>query len=88
VLSSFVYKPEAELAELLFHELAHQVVYAKDDPVFNESFAEVVAEEGLKRYLVGRWHKVWSVLPYAKSVNNSLPSWFRLSTTITQSVSL
>ncbi|HQV80862.1 MAG: aminopeptidase [Agitococcus sp.] len=54
VLSSFVYKPEAELAELLFHELAHQVVYAKDDPVFNESFAEVVAEEGLKRYLVGR----------------------------------
>lgn len=54
VLSSFVYKPEAELAELLFHELAHQVVYAKNDPVFNESFAEVVAEEGLKRYLVGK----------------------------------
>jgi len=54
VLSSYVYKPEAELAELLFHELAHQVVYAKNDPVFNESFAEVVAEEGLKRYLVGR----------------------------------
>ena len=54
VLSSYVYKSEAELAELLFHELAHQVVYAKNDPVFNESFADVVAEEGLKRYLVGR----------------------------------
>lgn len=54
VLSSFVYKSEAELAELIFHELAHQVVYAKHDAVFNESFAEVVAEEGLKRYLADR----------------------------------
>ncbi len=54
VLSSYVYKSENELAELLFHELAHQVVYAKNDPVFNESFADVVAEEGLKRFLVGR----------------------------------
>jgi len=54
VLSSFVYKSEAELAELIFHELAHQIVYAKNDAIFNESFAEVVAEEGLKRFLVGR----------------------------------
>ncbi|MBK7301531.1 MAG: aminopeptidase [Moraxellaceae bacterium] len=30
------------------------MVCTKDDPVFNESFAEVVAEEGLKRYLIGR----------------------------------
>lgn len=54
VLSSYISKSEAELAELLFHELAHQVAYAKNDPVFNESFAEVVAEEGLKRYLAGQ----------------------------------
>lgn len=54
VLSSFVYKSEFELAELIFHELAHQVVYAKNDLVFNEGFAEVVANEGLKRYLAGR----------------------------------
>ena len=54
VLSSFINKSENELAELLFHELAHQVVYAKGDAVFNESFADVVAEEGLRRYLVGR----------------------------------
>ena len=47
-------KSENELAELLFHELAHQVVYAKGDAMFNESFADVVAEEGLKRYLIGR----------------------------------
>lgn len=52
ILSSTIRKREAELAELVFHELAHQVVYAPGDPVFNESFAEVVAHEGLKRYLV------------------------------------
>lgn len=50
LLSSYIYRSEADLAELLFHELAHQVVYASNDPVFNESFAEVVAYEGLQRY--------------------------------------
>ena len=54
VFSSYINKSEAELAELLFHELAHQVTYAKNDPIFNESFAEVVAEEGLKRYFLGQ----------------------------------
>ncbi|MCP5173572.1 MAG: aminopeptidase [Moraxellaceae bacterium] len=62
VLSSFVYKSEVDLAELIFHELAHQVVYAKNDPVFNESFAEVVADEGLKRYLVGRMEQFDNVV--------------------------
>lgn len=50
VLSSFVHLPEAELAELIFHELAHQVLYVPDDTVFNESLAVTVAEEGLRRY--------------------------------------
>lgn len=50
VLSSFVHLPEAELAELLFHELAHQVLFVPGDTVFNESLAVTVAEEGLRRY--------------------------------------
>lgn len=50
VLSSFIALPEAELAELLFHELAHQVLYLPDDTAFNESLAVAVAEEGLRRY--------------------------------------
>ncbi|PTQ87892.1 aminopeptidase [Agitococcus lubricus] len=54
VLSSQLQKSELELAELIFHELAHQVVYADNDPVFNESFAEVVAMEGLKRFLADK----------------------------------
>lgn len=54
MLSSQMARREPDLAELVFHELAHQVVYARNDPVFNESFAEVVAHEALRRYLVGR----------------------------------
>ena len=51
LLSSFIGYPDAQLARLLFHELAHQLVYAKSDTTFNESFAVVVEEEGVRRWL-------------------------------------
>jgi predicted aminopeptidase len=51
LLSSFISYPDAQLARLLFHELAHQLVYAKSDTTFNESFAVVVEEEGVRRWL-------------------------------------
>lgn len=51
VLNTFVRYPEAELARMLFHELAHQVVYVQDDSVFNESFATAVELEGTLRWL-------------------------------------
>jgi len=51
VLSTFIQYSEAEIARLLFHELAHQLAYAKDDSTFNESFAVTVETEGLRRYL-------------------------------------
>jgi predicted aminopeptidase len=51
VLSTFINYPEPELARLLFHELAHQEVYVKDDTAFNESFATMVEEEGVQRWL-------------------------------------
>jgi predicted aminopeptidase len=50
LLSTFMDYPDAELARLLFHELAHQVVYVKDDSSFNESFAVTVEREGLRRW--------------------------------------
>jgi predicted aminopeptidase len=52
VLSTFVHYPEPDLARILFHELAHQTVYVKDDTMFNESFATAVEEEGVHRWLV------------------------------------
>ena len=51
LLSSFIRFPEAELARLVFHELAHHVVYAKGDTVFNESFAVSVERAGVRRWL-------------------------------------
>lgn len=50
LLNTFIHRPEADLAGLLFHELAHQVVYVSGDTAFNESFATVVELEGVKRW--------------------------------------
>lgn len=54
VLSTFIRYPDADVARLIFHELAHQVAYAKDDTVFNESFAVAVEEEGVRRWLAAK----------------------------------
>ena len=51
LLSTFIRYPDAQLARLVFHELAHHVVYAKNDTTFNESFAVAVEEEGVRRWL-------------------------------------
>ena len=51
LLNTFVGHTEGELARLMFHELAHQVVYAADDTVFNESFATAVERLGGQRWL-------------------------------------
>lgn len=51
LLSTFIGYSEPQLARLVFHELAHQVVYAPHDTAFNESFAVTVEQEGVKRWL-------------------------------------
>lgn len=51
VLNTVMRYPDAELARLIFHELAHQVVYVPGDTVFNESFAVAVELEGVDRWL-------------------------------------
>ncbi len=51
ILNTFINDSETEVAGLIFHELAHQVVYVKDDTTFNESFAVTVQQEGVSRWL-------------------------------------
>ncbi len=51
LLNTFIGYPDGELARMIFHELAHQVVYVKDDTVFNESFATAVERAGVRRWL-------------------------------------
>jgi predicted aminopeptidase len=54
LLSTFIGYPDTDLARLVFHELAHQLVYSKGDPTFNESFAVAVEREGVRRWLAAR----------------------------------
>lgn len=51
VLNTFVNYPDIDLAETIFHELTHRKVFHRGDTVFNESLANTVAEEGVKRWL-------------------------------------
>ena len=51
LLNTFIHYPEGELARMIFHELAHQVLYVQDDTVFNESFATAVERLGGERWL-------------------------------------
>jgi len=51
LISTFINYPDAELARLIFHELAHQMTYVAGDSRFNESFASAVEEEGVELWL-------------------------------------
>lgn len=54
VLNTFIHDADADLAELLLHELAHQRLFVPGDTDFNEAFATAVAEEGVRRWLRSR----------------------------------
>lgn len=51
ITSAMLRLPEERLAGLIFHELAHQVVYVRDNTTFNESFARAVEIEGTLHWL-------------------------------------
>jgi predicted aminopeptidase len=51
VLNTMLGYGDTELAAFIFHELAHQAMYAPGDSDFNEAFATVVETEGLRRWL-------------------------------------
>jgi predicted aminopeptidase len=51
VLNTFIFEDEAELAEIIFHELAHQRLFTRGDTDFNEAFATTVGQEGARRWL-------------------------------------
>lgn len=51
VLNTFVFRSDLDLVTLIFHELAHKVLYIPGDTAFNESFATAVEEAGLQDWL-------------------------------------
>ncbi len=54
LLNTFIGGSEGQVAGLVFHELAHQVVFVGGDTTFNESFATAIEREGVKRWLNAR----------------------------------
>lgn len=50
IISSMMGWGDERLATLIFHELAHQRFYVKDDTEFNESFANFVEQEGTRQW--------------------------------------
>ncbi len=54
ILSSMMHWGDERLATLIFHELAHQRFYVKDDTEFNESFATFVEQEGSRQWRASR----------------------------------
>jgi predicted aminopeptidase len=57
VISTMLHWSDAQVAATLFHELAHQLMYVKGDSAFNEAFATVVADAGIKRWLQQQNHQ-------------------------------
>lgn len=51
VLNTFLRLGTLEVARIVFHELAHQLIYVPDDSTFNESFATTVEKAGMRRWL-------------------------------------
>ena len=51
LLSTFPWEDSAALAELLFHELAHSVLYVPGEAAFNEAFATAVGRAGRQRWV-------------------------------------
>ena len=51
LLNTFMRFGTQEVARIVFHELAHQLIYAKGDSAFNESYATTVENEGVRRWL-------------------------------------
>jgi len=50
LMNTFIFGPEADLAETIFHELGHRRLYVNGDTDFNEAYATTVAAEGLRRW--------------------------------------
>jgi predicted aminopeptidase len=54
VLNTFFHRTDAEVAELIFHELTHVKCFLPGDSDFNEAFATANSENAVRRWLLSR----------------------------------
>jgi predicted aminopeptidase len=50
LLNTFIFESDADLADTIFHELTHERLFVAGDTDFNEAFATMVAQEGVRRW--------------------------------------
>ncbi|MBT7952215.1 MAG: aminopeptidase [Gammaproteobacteria bacterium] len=67
ILNGMLERNDFDLARLIFHELAHQQLYIKDDTEFNEAFADAVALIGL-----GYWLEINSTIEQKRNYEHQL----------------
>ena len=67
LLSTMVDRGKLRMAEVIFHELAHQQLYVKNDSTFNEAFATTVGEYGVRQWASS--HAPESVENYEKALD-------------------
>ena len=71
LLNTMLYKDDARLAGIIFHELAHQQVYKKNNSAFNEAFAMAVEIEGVLKWLGSR-HDLAAIKRYKNHLQHQL----------------
>lgn len=54
LLNTMLYRSEARRVGIVFHELAHQQLFIRGDTTFNESFASVVEQAGVRRWFLAQ----------------------------------
>lgn len=74
LLNTFVHRDEPLLAELIFHELAHQRHFRSGEMAFNEGLAEAVSREGVRRWLAGRGDEK-ALVEYEARLRRQLAAW-------------
>lgn len=57
ILSNFLHRDEADLANLIIHELTHGTIFIKNNIAYNENLADFVADEGTKIFLEKKYGK-------------------------------
>ena len=70
---------EIPLAEVMFHELAHQELYIKGNSAFNEAFATVVGEHGALRWLQKNKPELVTVYRQRMQVRNDFSALIKMT---------
>ena len=82
----------SSIAQLVFHELAHQKLYRKNDSAFNEAFASTIGEQGTRLWLkqqhpeklkayTGFLQKKWQFFNLLLATQKKLKTFYKLNNT-------